>query len=124
MTGVAVLGALWPLSRRRSRADGEAHAIAFHKAQLAEIDRDVERGQLPAAEAAGARAEAARRLIAASEAAKAPGADDARSSIRRRAAALIVIVLIPAARSASIFASAARPAGSAAVCAGRGIGAP
>jgi len=40
----------------------------LYQAQLAEIDRDVERGQLPRAEAAAARAEAARRLIAASAA--------------------------------------------------------
>ena len=52
MTGAAILCALWPLSRRRSGAEGQARAIAFHKAQLAEIDRDVERGQLPPGEAA------------------------------------------------------------------------
>ena len=44
MTGAAVLCALWPLWRRRSGSQGQTRAIAFHKAQLAEIDRDVERG--------------------------------------------------------------------------------
>jgi cytochrome c-type biogenesis protein CcmH len=97
MTGAAVLCALWPLSRGRSAPEGQARAIAFHKAQLAEIDRDVERGQLPPSEAAGARAEAARRLIAASEAAKtAAGADSGRPRFRRRAAALIIFVIVPA----------------------------
>ena len=39
--------------------------LAFYKAQLEEIQRDVERGLLPQGEAESARAEAARRLIAA-----------------------------------------------------------
>ena len=97
MTGAAILCALWPLSRRRSGSEGEARAIAFHKAQLADIDRDVERGQLPPGEAAGARAEAARRLIAASDAVKASQrAGDGRGSIRARAAVVIVFLVIPA----------------------------
>lgn len=95
MTGAALLCALWPLSRGRSAPEGRARAIAFHKAQLAEIDRDVERGQLPPDEAAGARAEAARRLIAASEAAATTtGAEGAR--IRRRASAVIIFLVVPA----------------------------
>ena len=71
MTGLAVLAALWPLAFRRKGGAEAASEVAFYKAQLAEIERDVERGQLPAEEAAGARAEAARRLIAASAAAPA-----------------------------------------------------
>jgi len=95
MTGAAILCALWPLTRRRSPPEGQARAIGFHKAQLAEIDRDVERGQLPPGEAAGARAEAARRLIAASEAAKAATASgDGRAVARRRAAIPIVLVIV------------------------------
>jgi cytochrome c-type biogenesis protein CcmH len=96
MTGAAMLCALWPLSRRRSGLDGQARAIAFHKAQLAEIDRDVERGQLPPSEAAGARVEAARRLIAASEAAEGGATPpDAMAMFRKRAAAVVVLVAIP-----------------------------
>ena len=97
MTGAAILCALWPLSRRRPGSLGQARAIAFHKAQLAEIDRDVERGQLPPGEAAGARAEAARRLIAASEAASASRTMvDGRASMPTRAVVVIVFVAIPA----------------------------
>jgi cytochrome c-type biogenesis protein CcmH len=96
MTGAAVLCALWPLSRRRSAPEGEARAVAFHKAQLAEIDRDVERGQLPPGEAAGARAEAARRLIASSDAAKAAAGAAAPSTHRRRAAVLFIFLVVPA----------------------------
>ena len=98
MTGAAILCALWPLSRRRSSREGQARIIAFHKAQLAEIERDVERGQLPPSEAAGARAEAARRLIAASDAeGVSASVNDGRAFARRRAAALIVFVIVPAA---------------------------
>ncbi|MGO8798549.1 MAG: c-type cytochrome biogenesis protein CcmI [Roseiarcus sp.] len=97
MTGAALLCALWPLSRQRSGPRGQERAIAFHKAQLAEIERDVERGQLPASEAAGARAEAARRLIAASEAAEAaaPAAQGRPSVGARAAAALTIAVAVP-----------------------------
>ena len=53
MTGAAILCALWPLSRRRPAAEGQARTIAFHKAQLLEIERDVERGQLPPGRSGG-----------------------------------------------------------------------
>lgn len=96
MTGAAILCALWPLSRRRPAAEGQARTIAFHKAQLLEIERDVERGQLPPGEAAGARAEAARRLIAASDAAKAgEGVADGRAGFRARTAVVVIFVAIP-----------------------------
>jgi cytochrome c-type biogenesis protein CcmH len=97
MTIVAVLGALAPLWRGRSGREGRARAIEFHKAQLAEIDRDVARGQLPAGEAAGARAEAARRLIAASEDANiAAEQGDGRGSFRAPAAGLAILAIVPA----------------------------
>jgi len=93
MTGLAVLGALWPLAfRRRSGADA-ASEVAFYKAQLGEIERDVERGQLPAEEAAGARAEAARRLIAASAATPGNSGAGETTTARRIAAALVAIVI-------------------------------
>ena len=96
MTGAAILCALWPLSRRRPQGEGQGRIIAFHKAQLAEIERDIERGQLPPSEAAGARAEAARRLIAASEASQSgEQSGDDRSHIRRRASAVAILILIP-----------------------------
>ena len=67
MAACAVLAALWPLLRAPSnpQADAAANEAAFYKAQLEEIRRDVERGLLPQGEAESARAEAARRLIAA-----------------------------------------------------------
>jgi cytochrome c-type biogenesis protein CcmH len=96
MAAVAVLTALWPLLRAPSigKADPAANEAAFYKAQLAEINRDVERGLLPQGEAESARAEAARRLIAvASEPSQAP----ARVASRNRlAAAALIAVALPA----------------------------
>src|SRR5688572_20425155 len=62
MTGTAVAAVLWPLSRPplQKAADPDTQ---FYRDQLAEIDRDVERGLLSPAEAEAARAEAARRLL-------------------------------------------------------------
>ena len=67
MAALAVLAALLPLLRPSPpvKADPAANEAAFYKAQLEEIRRDVERGLLPQGEAESARAEAARRLIAA-----------------------------------------------------------
>lgn len=94
MTGAALACALWPLWRARGGDDGQAAAIAFHKAQLAEIERDVARGQLPADEAAGARAEAARRLIAASDAAAANQPDAAAPASSRAPIAIALVILV------------------------------
>ena len=73
MAAVAVLAALWPVLRPSSasaNADAASSEARFYKAQLEEIRRDVERGLLPQSEAESARAEAARRLIAASSGAR------------------------------------------------------
>ena len=93
MTGLAVLCALWPLAFRGKRDLQASSEVSFYKAQLGEIDRDVERGQLPAGEAAGARAEAGRRLIAASAAAPERSAAGEGATTRGVAAALILIVV-------------------------------
>ena len=95
MTGAAVLGASWPLLRSRKRPDGAASTIAFYKEQIAEIERDLARGQLPAAEAAGARTEAARRLLAASERSAVGGDVAPQTSGRRRAAAAAIVIAVP-----------------------------
>ncbi len=95
MAVVAVLVALWPLLRSSPpmKADPEANEAAFYKAQLEEIRRDVERGLLPQGEAESARAEAARRLIAAaSEPSNAP----AMAGRTRLAAAVLIAIGLPA----------------------------
>ncbi len=97
MAAFAALAAIWPVLRSSSPsaddADAASSEAAFYKAQLDEIQRDVERGQLPQSEAASARAEAARRLIAVrSETPKA-----AAPRVRNRlAAAVLIAVGVPA----------------------------
>ncbi len=97
MAAFAALAATWPILRfspKSSDANSASSAAAFYKAQLDEIERDVERGQLPQSEAASARAEAARRLIGfRSEAPKDAPALRARN---RLAAAVLIAVGLPA----------------------------
>src|SRR5574337_78419 len=99
MAAVAALAALWPILRRPGKSAGPDAALseaAFFKAQLEEIRRDVERGQLPQSEAAAARAEAARRLIALSRA-RSKGPRQASPRARHRlAAAAVIAVGLPA----------------------------
>ena len=95
MAACAVLAALWPLLRTSSgaNADPAANEAAFYKAQLEEIRRDVDRGLLPQGEAESARAEAARRLIAA---ASGPVQAPAPARRTRLAAAALIAVGLPA----------------------------
>ena len=94
MAAVAVLAAVWPLMRASPCADADlaANEAGFYKAQLEEIKREVERGLLPQGEAESARAEAARRLIAAASVPSQPPAP-ATSRYRLAAAALIAVGL-------------------------------
>jgi cytochrome c-type biogenesis protein CcmH len=86
----AALVALWPLLRPKPRRREPSDA-AFFRTQPSEIERDVERGQLPATEAGAARAEVARRLMALG------GRDEPRrvDPRLRRGAAIAIAVLIP-----------------------------
>ena len=93
--------------RRRRRADPAASEAAFYKAQLEEIRRDVERGLLPQGEAESARAEAARRLIAA--ACRTPRSPPPPARRNRLAAAALVAVGLPAI-AFSLYARLGQPA--------------
>jgi cytochrome c-type biogenesis protein CcmH len=96
MAAFAVLAAVWPLIHASpgAKADPAANEAAFYKAQLEEIRRDVDRGLLPQGEAEGARAEAARRLIAA---ASGPSQGPPAAAWRTRvAAAALMAVGLPA----------------------------
>ncbi|MGO4336180.1 c-type cytochrome biogenesis protein CcmI [Labrys sp. KB_33_2] len=98
MTGLAALALLWPLARRGSALTPQASDIAIYKDQLAEIDRDLERGLIAKSEAQAARIEVSRRLIEADEGEKLekgrqPAAQAAIG--RRRLAASIVLVAVP-----------------------------
>ena len=82
-----------PLLGRSGRAAGPDRAGAIHRAQLAEVDRDLARGLIDAEEAARARTEVARRILDADrDRPAAAGAAPAR--ISRLAAALAGLVLV------------------------------
>lgn len=89
-----VAGALLrPMTRPRQETAGDAEDqksgdVAFYKSQLKELTRDLERGVISAEEAARARAEIARRLLAAD---RAPVADTGRAPPRVSTAAAVVI---------------------------------
>ena len=106
MSALAALVAVWPLLRGARRGGPVSSDAAFYKSQLGEIERDVARGLLPADQAAGARVETARRLIAASAeegegaVADAPG--------RRRWAAIAIVVAAPVVALA-LYADLGRP---------------
>lgn len=93
ITLVVVAVLLWPLWRGTGSASGRReHDLAVYRAQLAEIDGDVTRGVVSAADAANARLEVERRLLRA--------ADDTggKPALARpaRAAAVVLAVLVPA----------------------------
>ena len=104
LTGVAVLAVLWPLVRAPRTVARQDADVAFYEAQIAEIGRDAERGLIAAEDAASAKAEAARRLIAVGgeehgPSGPLPGSADAGGKVRalRRAiAAGLAIVFVPA----------------------------
>ena len=92
MTAAAIFAVLWPLARAgRPQQDGTETAV--YRDQLAEVDRDVSTGLINPPEAAAARVEISRRLLAA--------ADNQRdvasgSSLRlRRAAAVVALLGLP-----------------------------
>ena len=96
MAAFAALAAIWPVLRSSSQssdADRTMREAAFYGAQFDEIQRDVERGQLPQSEAAAARAEAARRLL--STCSERPGAARPPRFRNRLAAAILIAVGVP-----------------------------
>lgn len=82
LTVVTALAVGWPLLRGRpavTQTDaGAAGRVAVYADQLAEIDADLARGVIAAAEAEAARVEVSRRLLAQASAAAATGAEAAR----------------------------------------------
>lgn len=98
MTAAAVMSALWPLSRARpaataAGADGEG---LFYREQIEEIDRDLARGLFSPAEAASAKAEAARRLLRAESRRDSTGQSlDEPALRRRRAASAVALSAVP-----------------------------
>jgi cytochrome c-type biogenesis protein CcmH len=92
MTVAAIFAVLWPLGRGAAAPAGGSEE-AVYRDQLAEIDRDVSAGLIGVSEAAAARVEIGRRLLAAAD-----GQRDlpARSNLGlRRASAIVALVGLP-----------------------------
>jgi cytochrome c-type biogenesis protein CcmH len=101
LTGATLLLLLWPLLRRRwSAPDRSRFDLAVYRDQLEEVERDLRRGLLDAAEAEGARLEVKRRMLAAAER-RDPPADDDEPAVsqapprRNRIAMLSIVLLLP-----------------------------
>jgi cytochrome c-type biogenesis protein CcmH len=95
LTGAAILAVLVPLSRAPAADSSAQHAARVYRDQLAELERDKAEGRISTNEAEAARAEIARRLIAADAEAKETPARSERS-MPRRAVALVALIGIPA----------------------------
>jgi cytochrome c-type biogenesis protein CcmH len=93
LTAVAVLAVLWPVFRRQRPVERDRYEVEVYRDQLAEVDRDLERGLVSSDEARAARLEIERRLlrVASSMEAKVP----AEPGPGRRGIVLAVALLVP-----------------------------
>ncbi len=95
MTAAAMLTVLLPLRIRAPRADGIGADRAVYRDQLAELDRDAADGRIAGEEAVAARAEIARRLIAAERRPDGlPGTGGMPGPTRRAGAAAILVAAL------------------------------
>jgi cytochrome c-type biogenesis protein CcmH len=93
LTALALAMLLAPLFfRRHSPTSRDAHNLAVYRDQLTEVERDLARGVLGAADAEAARAEIARRILALK-----PRDAEIGTSTMPRAAAAVAILLLPVA---------------------------
>jgi cytochrome c-type biogenesis protein CcmH len=92
MTAAAIFAVLWPLGRAgQPQQDGSETAV--YRDQLSEIDRDVATGLINPPEAAAARVEIGRRLLAAADSERGVSAG---SNVRlRRIAAVVALLGLP-----------------------------
>jgi cytochrome c-type biogenesis protein CcmH len=97
MTGAAVMAVLWPLSRRLSGAETESRGdVEFYRDQLAEIDREIDRGLISEEQAKAAKAEAGRRLLRAhADGGPAVSSTGEPALRRRRCAAAFSLSIVP-----------------------------
>jgi cytochrome c-type biogenesis protein CcmH len=92
MTVAAIFAVLLPLGRS-ARAQDQGSEVAVYKDQLAEIERDLAAGLIPAPDAEAARVEVSRRLLAA--AASEPAVAPTSNLKWRRVAAVLALAGLP-----------------------------
>ena len=96
MTAAAMVAVLLPVLRDGAEARSD-NDIAVYRDQLDELERDLAAGSIGKTEAEAARVEISRRLLAASDAARAaPKASNSTTAVRyRRRIAAIALLLLP-----------------------------
>jgi len=90
LTALATALVLHPLMRRHASADRAAYDVAVYRDQLAEVDKDLERGVITREQAASARAEIGRRLLHADAARAKASAPLVGTAAKRTAMALAI----------------------------------
>ena len=95
LTAGVILAVLRPLRRKRG-AGGDDREVTLYRDQLAEVERDVERGVLEPAEAEAAKVEVSRRLLAAAEVLEKERAETGvRKGLSGRGVALAISIAVP-----------------------------
>ena len=106
LTAAAVISVLWPLAKTPRGVGRGAIGVALYKAQLAEIERDEAQSLVAPEDAQGAKAEAARRLMAAAVAPVEPA--PAASPKRVWLVSIAVLIFVPV-LAISLYARIGRP---------------
>jgi len=98
LIALVVAGLLVPLLRRpaTAAADRNAYDMAVYRDQLAEIDRDLARGEIGAEQAATARTEVERRMLAVAPADTPQGESDPAPRPAHKAVAIALVIAVPA----------------------------
>lgn len=94
LTFLACAALLWPFRRGAGAAASGAHDIEVYRDQLSELDRDMQRGVIGAAEAQEARAEIGRRLLKAAEGVAARTGAGGRAGRIAASAAILSVPLV------------------------------
>lgn len=94
MCATTAAALLWPLFRRRSAPARSSFELGVYRDQLAELDRDLERGLIAPAEARAARLEIERRILRAADDGSATSLEPAGAGHRSYVA--VAAVLVPA----------------------------
>jgi cytochrome c-type biogenesis protein CcmH len=104
LTAAAVLSVLWPLAKAPRGVARREIGIAIYKAQLAEIERDEAQHLVAPEDAQGAKAEAARRLMAGAAIEPPPAA----LRTKARLASVGVVIFVPV-LALSLYATIGHP---------------
>jgi cytochrome c-type biogenesis protein CcmH len=106
LTAAAVISILWPLAKSSRGAPRGAIGVALYKARLAEIERDEAQSLVAPEDAQAAKAEAARRLIAAAEPLMEPAPV---SSLKRVWLASVAVLIFVPVLSFSLYSKIGHP---------------